>query len=103
MATAIPCPTPMHMVQSASLPPALQLIHGGERQAGAAHAERMAQCDGAAAGVDPGVVIGQPQLPGAGERLGRKGLVDFENIEVVQAQAQAFAVISGLPEPARCP
>ena len=43
----------------------------------------MAQCDGAAAGIDPRIVIGQPQLPGAGQRLGGKGFIEFENIKII--------------------
>ena len=53
----------------------LKLLGGGERQAGARHAERMAERDRATVGVHSGIVVGDAELAQDGEALGRESLV----------------------------
>ena len=90
-ASAIPWPTPMHMVASASLPPvALQLLGRGQREARARHAERMAERDRAAVGVHLRRVVGKAELAEHGEALRGEGLVQFDHVEVADLQAEAL-------------
>ena len=45
--------------------------------------------------MNPRVVIGESQLPGARERLGGKSFVDFDNVKIVQAESQALQQLVG--------
>src|SRR5262249_1593733 len=83
-----------HGGEGAAAARALQLVCGGEDEAGAAHAERMAECDGAAVGVDVRSVIGNAELAQARERLAGKRLVEFNDVEIgcreIQTGQQLF-------------
>ena len=59
-----------------------QLQRGAAGNAGARHAQRMAEGDGAAIGVYVLAIIGQAQLPQHGKALGGKRLVQFDHVEV---------------------
>ncbi|MCY1511484.1 hypothetical protein D9M68_459050 [compost metagenome] len=67
---------------------AFELAHGGQDQAGAGCAERVADGDGAAIGIEPWIIECDTELPGAAEHLGGEGLVDLDQVHVVQAQAR---------------
>ena len=57
--------------------------------AGSAHAQRMAQRDRAAARVEPGIVVREPQFTRAREGLRGEGFVQFQNVDIVQLEAEA--------------
>ena len=69
----MPWPTPMHMVASASLPPRQrQFQRRGAGDAGARHAERMAERDGAAIRVHVRRVVGDAEFAQHGDALARR-------------------------------
>src|SRR5690606_34616689 len=53
----------------------------------AAHAERMAQGDGASVDINPFVVIWQPERARTSQHLGCKGLVDFDDAHIFQLES----------------
>ncbi len=59
------------------------------RQARAAGAEGMAERDGTAMRVHPGVVVAHAQLPQHRQALGGEGLVQLDDVHVAQVQAGA--------------
>src|SRR4029077_1291414 len=63
-----------------------QLMHRGQREAGAAHAERMSERDGAAIGVHMRRVIGNTQQAQHRERLRGKSLVELDDFEIADLQ-----------------
>src|SRR3954451_1544991 len=64
---------------------ALQLADQGAGEAGAGAAEWVAEGDRAAVDVEPLFV--DPELPGAGEDLGGEGLVQLDQVDLVDRQA----------------
>src|SRR5690554_4005469 len=76
-----------HGAQGVAAAGALQLQGGGHQQAGAGHAQRVAQGDGAAVGVDPGVVVLDAQLTHDREALCGEGFVQFDDVDLVDGQA----------------
>ena len=75
--------------QRIALAAAFQLAQGGQGQAGTGGAERVANGDGAAVGVQARVIKGDAELLAAAQYLGGKGLVDLDDVHVVQAQPGA--------------
>src|SRR5436190_4999209 len=61
---------------------ALQLFGRGQREAGARHAERVAERNRAAIGIHARVVISDSKLAKDGEPLGSEGLVQLDDVEV---------------------
>ena len=99
----MPWPTPMHMVASARRDPALQLQRGGADQARARHAERMAERDGAAVGIDVRGVVGNAELAQHRQRLAGERLVELDDVEVAWARGRAARRACAWPAPGRCP
>ena len=64
-------------------------MQGSLHQARAAGTQRVAKGDGAAIGVDAGIVVGQAQLAGHGQALRGEGFVEFDDVEVMDADFQA--------------
>ena len=99
----MPCPTPMHMVASGAPGAAVaQLQRGGQRQPGAARAQRVAQRDRAAVRVDVLGVVGQAQRPGDGQGLRGERLVQLDDVQVGDAspaRASSFRVAGTGPMP----
>ncbi|MFK4520055.1 hypothetical protein ABIF20_007420 [Bradyrhizobium japonicum] len=91
IATATPWPTPTHMVASASLPPRFfHAVDGGEREARAAHAEGMAERDGAAMRIDEIGIVGNAELAHAGDALRGEGFVQLDQVEIADLLAEAL-------------
>src|SRR5690554_6075972 len=65
-------------------------MSGSQQQAGTGHTQRMAQRDGTTVRVDPGIIIGEPQVPGTGQRLGGKGFVELEYVDFIQRYTGAL-------------
>ena len=55
----------------------LQLVHGRGDEPGAAHAQRMAERDGAAERVDPWIVVLKTEQPGGDQPVGEGYLAEF--------------------------
>src|ERR1700675_1114745 len=66
----------------------LQTMHRGERNARARHAERMTERDGAAMWIDVSGIIGNAELAQAGETLRGERLVDLDEVEIPDLEAQ---------------
>src|SRR3546814_16707609 len=66
----------------------LELMHEGHGKACARHAERVAERDGAAVGVDMGGVIGKPERAQHGERLAGEGIIQPDRVKVRDGQAE---------------
>lgn len=64
----------------------VQFARSCEHKAGAGRAKGMPDGDGPAIGIDPGIVLRQPQQLEAAEHLGREGLVDLDHVHVGQRQ-----------------
>lgn len=80
------------------LTPPLELVQQGGDLPGAGAAERVAEGDGAALGVD--LLLGDAQLVGAPQALAGKGLVDLEDVDVVLGDARELKDLGdGLPGP----
>ena len=67
-----------------------QLMGRRQRQARAGHAERMAQRNGAAVGIDEIGILRQPELAEAGDGLGGEGLVQLDDVEIADGEAEAL-------------
>src|SRR3954465_12371017 len=67
-----------HGAQRVAAAAAMQLIGRGSHQARAAHAQWMAQRDGAAVGIDAGVIVAQAELAQHRQSLRGKGLIQFD-------------------------
>jgi hypothetical protein len=65
-------------------------VHGRQREARAAHAERVAEGNGAAVGVHAGVAIGDAHLAQHRQRLRRERLVQLDHVHVVEREARQF-------------
>ena len=103
-ASAMPCPTPMHIVHSARRPPrALELERRRGRKARSAHAERVPERDRPAVRVHVRGVVGQPEPAQHGERLRGKCLVELDHVEVRRSRARAGPSASPRPAPGRGP
>src|SRR4051794_39787183 len=59
----------------------LKLLGGGEGEARAGHAERVAEGDRAAVGVHVGRIVGDAELAENGEALGGEGFVELDHVE----------------------
>jgi len=59
-----------------------QLVRGGRGEASATGAERMADGDSAAVGVNVRGIVGQAEFAENGERLRGEGLVEFDNVHL---------------------
>ena len=78
-------PPPMHIVTTASLAAsAPELVEGRGRELGAGASEWMAEGDGAA--VDVELVVGDAELLLDVDRLAAEGLVDLEDVDVVDRE-----------------
>ena len=85
----------MHIVhERVAAAAALQLLGRGQRQAGAGHAERMAERDGAAVGVHVRRVVGEAELAQHREALRGEGFVQFDHVHVGDRQAEPLAAVS---------
>ena len=81
----------MHMVaRRVAAAVALQFLGRGQRQPRARHAERMAEGDGAAVGVHMARIVRDAELAEDGEALGGEGLVEFDDVHVVDLEAEAL-------------
>src|SRR5690606_485859 len=76
-----------HGAQGVATTGALQLECCGHQQAGAGHAQGVAQGDRAAVGVDPGVVVLDTQFAHDGQALGGEGFVQFDDVDLIDGQA----------------
>ena len=61
----------------------------------------MAERDGAAVEID--LVRVEAELAQDGQRLGREGLVELDQVDVVEGEAGALRAPCGWPGPGRCP
>src|SRR5471030_1263437 len=77
-----------HGAQRVAPAAALQLVHRGRHQARAAHAQRMAERDGAAVRIDARVVVAQAERAQHRQSLRGKGLVQFDDVDLVQRHAE---------------
>src|SRR5947208_2665281 len=68
---------------------AVQLTRGGECDAGARGAQRVADCDRPAVHVDTAVVERQFEAAQAGQHLRGEGLVDLDHVDVGEAEPGA--------------
>src|SRR5690606_30904971 len=66
------------------------LVEERGEDTGARAAERMPQRDGAAVGVDAGVLWVECEVAHHGQRLGRERLVEFDDADVCQRDACSF-------------
>ena len=64
-----------------------QSIGGSHHQTRTAGAKRMPKRDRAAVAVDMLGIVGQSETTRTREHLGGKGFIDFDAVEVVEAQA----------------
>ena len=86
MIVATPMPPPTHSVHQCPFRGAApQLVDHGRDEHRAGGAERVAHRDGAA--VDVHVLLGQVQVPDPLQDDGGEGLVEFEQVDVVELQA----------------
>ena len=89
MMVPVPRPPPQHMVTSAvAAVGALELVQRLGDEDGAGAAERVAEGDGAAVGVDLGQVGAELARPGQHHR--GEGLVDLDQVDVGHRQAGAL-------------
>src|SRR3546814_2167968 len=79
-----------HGGESVAAAGAVEFFGGGEDEAGAGHAEGVAQRDGAAVGVHILCVVGEAELAQDREALGGEGFVQFDHIHVGDDEAEAF-------------
>ena len=95
-ASAIPWPTPMHMVASASLPP---VRCSSSVAVSASRAPDMPSGWPSAIapplGFTRGVVVGEAELAKHGEALGGEGLVQLDHVEVADLEAEALHQLLG--------
>src|SRR5690606_21612275 len=77
-----------HRAQGTTRAAATEFVHGGCHQARATRAERMPQRDGSAIRIDVLRIVGQSEGAGDGERLRGKGLVQFDDVDIADAQAR---------------
>ena len=92
---ARPWPTPTHSVGDAVAPAAAaQLADQRAEQAGARAAERVAERDRAAVDVEL-LRASMPSSRDAGEHLGGEGLVELDQVDVVDRQAGALERLAG--------
>src|SRR3954452_13108568 len=66
----------------------LQAVDRGQRNARARHSERMPERDRAAVGIDVVGVIGDAELPQAGETLRGERLVDLDQVEIADLETE---------------
>ena len=103
-ASAIPWPTPMHMVASASLPP---VRCSSSVAVSARRAPDMPS--GWPSAIAPplgftcGVVVGKAELAQHREALRGEGLVQFDHVEVADLEAEALQQLLATRAPGRCP
>ena len=67
----------------------------GQREPRARHAQRMAERDGAAMGIDLLGIVGEAELAQAGERLRGEGLVELDHIEVADLEPEPLHQLAG--------
>jgi hypothetical protein len=84
-----------HRAQRVARAAAAQFMGGGQHEAGAAHAERVAERDGAAIGVDVRRVVGKAELAQDRERLGGEGFVKLDHRHLGERQAGALEQAAG--------
>src|SRR5882672_1550776 len=73
----------------------LQPVQRGERDARPRHAERMAERDRAAMGIDVLGIVGDAELAQAREPLRGEGLVDLDQVEVADLDAEPRHQLAG--------
>lgn len=81
--------TDAHGDHGAPRPGAGERIHGRQGEPRARHAEGMAERDGAALRVDVCGTVREPEFAQHRERLGREGLVEFDQVDVAERQTLA--------------
>ena len=93
----------MHIVARPRRAPRRRISQISVRRAGArpSDAERVAERDRAAVHVQPLVV--DPELADAGEHLGREGLVQLDEVDVVDVEAGALERLAAWPGPGPMP
>ena len=72
-------------------PASLELAHSREHQPGTAHAERMAERDGAAVRVHMLRILRQAEVAQDGDALGGESLVEFDEIDLVRYRCPSCA------------
>ena len=63
----------------------------GAHEAGAGHAERMAERDGAAIGIDVGGIVGEAEIGQHRAGLGGEGLVQLDHIHLRRGRGRGFS------------
>src|SRR4051812_46059394 len=76
-----------HRAERVTAAAPVQLVDGRGDQAGAARAERMAERDRAAVGVDARVVVGDAEVAQNREALRGERLVELDHVDLRQCQA----------------
>src|SRR4029077_15817142 len=71
-----------HRTERVLLARGLELVRRGQQQPGAGHAKRVTEGDGAAVGIESGILVFEAQLPGAGQHLSREGFVELDDAHV---------------------
>ena len=100
----MPCPTPMHIVHSARRAPrALELERRRRREPRPAHAERVAERDRAAVRVDVLRVVREPEAAQHGEGLRGERLVELDDVEVADLEAESRHQLFAMPARGPCP
>ena len=85
----MPWPPPMQRVtRPSSTIPALHLVEQLGGDGGAGSADRVAEGDRAAVGVD--LVLIEPEVVDHGECLGREGLVELDDLDLLELAPRAF-------------
>jgi hypothetical protein len=88
-----PWPTPIHRAEGISTAGAAELVDEHRDQPGAAHAQRVAERDGTA--VDVHLRRIEAKLTDAGDRLAGEGLVELDEVEILDAEAGALERLAG--------
>ena len=102
----MPWPPPMHIVSRASPPPRRsQLVQHRRQDADAGRADRVAERDAGAVDVEPVVDLVELHAPARQHRehLHREGLVDLDQVEVVEAEPGPREQLLDGRRPGRCP
>src|SRR6516165_8077270 len=73
----------------------VQAVDRGQRKARPRHPERVPECDRAAVGIDVLGVVGDAELTQTGEPLRRERLVDLDQVEIADLEAEPGHQLAG--------
>ena len=90
-----------HRLEAEGLAAVLEAVEQRGHDAGARLTEGVAERDGAA--VDVELVPADAEVLGRGDHLGREGLVDLDQVDVVDASCWPAPAPGGRPRPGRGP